>query len=260
MSDLVIYKNEMNMIPMRNFNSVEMNLFFSICSQMREKNTKTVTFTFEELKELSNYKPTSTSRFADDIESVYRKMINLNYYHKQNKKREMFILFTGFSIDEKEMTAEIRTNPDFEYILNQLTHEFTRFELEEFVSLKSSYSKSMYRLLKQYRTTGYWIKSIDIFRDLLCIPEKYRMCDIDKWVLKPIKEELSFCFNKLKVKKISSKKSRRIEFIEFSFESQNDFKDGKKVFRDDSGHYYEKDILSLTENEVYKAFPEAFPK
>lgn len=250
----------MNMIPMRNFNAVEMDLFFSICSKMRDKKTRTITFTFEELKELSNYKPTATSRFADDIENVYRKMINLNYYHRENKKREMFVLFTGFSIDEKEMTAEIRTNPDFEYILNRLTHEFTKFELEEFVSLRSSYAKSMYRLLKQYRTTGYWIKATDVFRELLCVPEKYRMCDIDKWVLKPIQEELSLCFDKFRIKKIPAKKSRKIEFIEFSFKSQSDFKEGKKVFRDDSGHYYEKDILELTKEEVNKAFPEAFPK
>lgn len=260
MNELVVYKNEMNMIPMRNFNAVEMDLFFSICSQMRDKNTRIIKFTFEELKELSDYKPTATARFADDIESVYRKMVNLSYYHRENKKRELFVLFTGFSIDEKEMTAEIRTNPDFKYILNQLTHEFTKFELEEFVSLRGSYAKSMYRLLKQYRSTGYRKLEINLFRELLCIPKSYKMGEIDRTVLKSIQAELSPYFDKLRIQKIKAKKGRKIEFIEFKFKAESDFKGGKKTFKDGSGHYYEKDILELTKEEVEKAFPNAFPK
>ncbi len=36
-----------------------MNLFFSIVSRMREKGDKTVRLTFDQLKDLSNYKATA---------------------------------------------------------------------------------------------------------------------------------------------------------------------------------------------------------
>ncbi|MGK3451153.1 RepB family plasmid replication initiator protein, partial [Escherichia coli] len=69
----VKYKNELNLVPMRNFDSVEMNLFFSICAKMKDKGLSKVQFTFEDLRDLSAYKPTSIKRFSDDLEAVYNK-------------------------------------------------------------------------------------------------------------------------------------------------------------------------------------------
>ncbi len=55
-NEIVKYHSELNTIPLRKFTPVEMNLFFSIVSRMREKGDKTVRFTFDQLKDLSNYK------------------------------------------------------------------------------------------------------------------------------------------------------------------------------------------------------------
>ena len=60
------------------------------------------------------------------------------------------------------------------FLLNQLTSNFTRFELKEFVTLKSSYSKEFYRRMKQFKNTGFWKCSIEEFRYLLDIPEIIR--------------------------------------------------------------------------------------
>ena len=46
MENLVVYKNDMNTVPLRDFNSKEMGLFFSICSQMRDKGQIKIAFTF----------------------------------------------------------------------------------------------------------------------------------------------------------------------------------------------------------------------
>ena len=129
-NNLVVYKNELNLVPMRKFNSVEMDLFFAICAKMREKKSEIVQFLYEDLKDLSDYKPTSTSRFIDDIESVYRKMLSLQFYQKDEKHRRGFVLFSDYEIDLENEIVKIRVNPNFEYILNQLSNEFTRFELE----------------------------------------------------------------------------------------------------------------------------------
>jgi len=84
---------------------------------------------------------------------------------------------------------------------------FTAFELKEFLSLKSSYAKEFYRRMKQFKSTGIWRVSIEEFRKMLDISEKYKIGEIDKWVLKPIQKELGDRFN-LKIKKLYNKKSR----------------------------------------------------
>lgn len=49
-----------------------------------------------------------------------------------------FVLFHHYEIDLNKETEEIGVNPKLEYILNQLSKEFTKFELEEFTNLRSS--------------------------------------------------------------------------------------------------------------------------
>lgn len=209
---------------MRSFNAVEMDLFFSICSQMRDKKLNTIEFTFEQLKELSDYKPTAKNRFANDIERVYRKFLSLQFYKRDKYHRGGFVLFTDYDIDMRKEVVKISTNPKFEYILNALSNEFTKFELEEFTSLRSSYSKTVYRLLKQFRKTGYAIYTIDDFRELMCIPDSYKMSDINKRVLVPVQKELEKVFKNLEINKISKCKGRTITHIEFIFMAEDDFK------------------------------------
>ena len=205
---------------MRNFDSVEMNLFFSICAKMKDKGISKVRFTFEDLKELSAYKPTSVKRFADDLEAVYSKMIQLTYRTEEPGIREKFVLFTGYRIDENNQTVDISVNPELDYIINELSTEFTKFELQEFTGIRSSYAKTMYRLLKQYRSTGFYKVKIEDFREILAIPDSYQMSDIDKQVLKPIKNELSIYFDDMKVIKHKARKRNRIAAIEFRFKEK----------------------------------------
>lgn len=213
----VKHANELNNVPMRDFNAKEMDLFFSLCAKMKDKGAQKVRFDFESLRELSDYKPTATKRFSDDLESVYDKMLHLTYRTYENGIREKFVLFTGFKIDENEQYVEVSVNPDLRQILNELTSEFVKYELVEFTSIRSSYAKTMYRLLKQYRSTGFFKSKIEDFRELLDIPKSYQMSDIDSRVLKPIKKELSEFFDPLKIKKIKAKKGNRIAMIEIRF-------------------------------------------
>ncbi len=224
MADIKVrYKNELNLVPMRNFDSVEMNLFFSICAKMKDKGLSKVQFTFEDLRELSAYKPTSIKRFSDDLEAVYNKMLQLTYRTEEAGIREKFVLFTGYRIDENNQTVDISVNPELAYIINELSSEFTKFELQEFTGIRSSYAKTMYRLLKQYRSTGFYKVKIEDFREILSIPNSYQMSDIDKQVLKPIKNELSEFFDPLKIKKIKARKGNRIAMIEFRFKEKQEF-------------------------------------
>jgi plasmid replication initiation protein len=260
-NDVVVYKNEMNTVPLRDFNSKEMDLFFSICSRMRDKGAERVSFTFDQLKDLSDYKMTATSHFVKDLESTFGKLLKLDYKIKTESGTIGFVLFPEYEIKESEEVVEVQTSKRLEYILNKIIDNFTKFELEEFTELRSSYSKTAYRLLKQYRRTGYLIMQIDEFKRLFDVPKSYQMSDIDKRILNRIQDELPKYFDNLKIKKIrgKGKRKRYIEHIEFKFDPETDLKNHSKTFRDEDGNYYDRRLEDFTEEEIKKTFPDTSP-
>ena len=210
--ETVVYKNNMNLVPLRKFNNTEVNLFFTLCNKLKDKGNLTVNVPFEELKELSNYYSHDKKLFIQDLEKFYDKIFSLTYREETENVIRKFILFTKVEIYK-----------DKEYVaigVNSLTSNFTKFELREMTHLKSTYSKHMFRILKQYKHTGYVKIKIDDFRERLDIPNSYRMTNINQKVLAPIIKELGFIFNNLNINKIKSKKGRKIEWLEFTFDAE----------------------------------------
>lgn len=210
----------MNLVPLRKFNNTEVNLFFTLCNKLKDKGTLTVNIPFEELKELSNYYSHDKRLFIQDLEKFYDKIFSLTYREETENVIRRFVLFTKVEIYKDEEYVSIGVNPDLEHIINSLTSNFTKFELQEMTHLKSTYSKHMFRILKQYKHTGYVKIKINDFRERLDIPKSYRMTNINQKVLTPIIKELGLIFNNLQINKIKAKKGRKIEWIEFIFDAE----------------------------------------
>lgn len=215
--ETVVYKNELNLVPLRDFTSTEINLFFSMCNKLKEKDTDELKIPFVELKHLSSYEQTEKKRFINDLKRIYDKVLNLTYTEYSGLSFKKFVLFTAYEVNADDEYLTISVNHKLKNILNELTGDFTKFELEELTHIKSTYSKNMYRLLKQYRHTGYYKIHIDDFRERLDVPKSYRMTNINTSVLKPIINELSPLFVNLTINKIKAKKGRKIEWLEFVF-------------------------------------------
>ena len=222
MSEVVKYHNDLNTVVMRNWKPAEMNIFFGIISKMRDEGTKEVVFSTEELRDLTDNKENrQPKRWNNAMIGVSKKISQLNYYYEDDEQYILMMLFSMFKINKKEQTLTIKVSEHFEYILNQINVNFTSYELKEFTNLKSSYSKTMYRLLKQWRTIGKKRFSVEEFRLLLDVPESYSAGTIDKQILKPIMDELSDIFNKLKVKKIKQNtRGTPITHYEFTWISE----------------------------------------
>ena len=223
MNDVVKYHNHFNSISLKNFNSIELNLLMAICSQIRDKGIDEITLNFSELKNMVKYKHRGNIRFVKDLEQIYKKLITLSIRIETKEVIDNFVLFTRYRIIKEDQTFTIKVNEDFKYLLNNLVKKFTQFELEEFIHLKSNYSKEIYRRLKQFKSTGFWKIKIEDFKELLNIPEKYRMSDIDKYVLKISRSELENHFKNFEIIKI--KKGRKIEYIEFKFTPEKKYKE-----------------------------------
>lgn len=259
-NEIVKYDPELNTIPLRKFTPVEMNLFFSIVSRMRDKGDETVRFSFDQLKELSAYKPTANNRFIDDIESTYQKILGLRFGRrsKDGLHREFFVMFTEFEINghADDPYVDIKIYPKAIKLLNEL-ESWVRYALSEFRDLKSSYAKTMFRLLKQFRTTGYAYFSVADFNELLDVPKSYKSSNINQSVLKPIKEELTPLFRGLTVRKKYGK-GRGKPVIGYSFtwkpekKDANDFSQGQ--FQDERQKLFNiQHNAELTEQEKWRA-------
>lgn len=223
-NEIVKYHHELNTIPLRKFTPVEMNLFFSIVSRMREKGDKTVRFSFDQLKDLSNYKATANIRFVEDLKATYEKILSLRFGRRSESglSYDMFVMFTEFKIngDVENPYVDIRIYEKALPLLNNLD-EWVRYSLQQFNELQSSYAKTMFRLLKQYRTKGFAYFSKEDFHELLDIPKSYKQPDIDKRVIKPIRQELTVIFKGLTIKKKYGKgRGKPVIGYQFSFKPE----------------------------------------
>lgn len=223
---MIKYHNDMNVVAFKKFNQRELNIFFSICAFMKDKGDSTITFSYDEIKQMANLNVPTNQVFEELLESTYDKLLQLKIGYVNKDIVEKFILFTGYKINKNDKLVDITINAQYQYILNELSKNFTVFELQEFNALVSSYSKNMFRLLKQYKSTGFYKVSIEEFRRLLDIPESYNMSKISVKVIDPIEKELSNYFEEFRVEKL--KVGRFIKFLQFSFKPQH-YKDNQVI-------------------------------
>ncbi|HEH5496158.1 TPA: replication initiation protein [Campylobacter coli] len=194
--------NNIDNTSISSFNEIEQDLLCGLMVKLKEEKGK-VTFYPWDLRNIlkSSYDNNSLMEF---VSSLKRKFFKADFTiiekttrgEKEVEAHKTINLFTEFAIyvyaSSKDLESiEIQVNPRFEYILNQLTANFTAFELSEFIALSGKYTKTLYRLLKQFRTTGKAYFEWEEFCRIMDIPEKFAMCDIDKRILKPAIKELS---------------------------------------------------------------------
>lgn len=235
MHEIVRYNNGLNTVALRKFTPVEMNLFWAVCSKMKRKGTETVEFDFDTFKELANYDRREKDRFYNDLKDMFDKMKNLNYYFEDDSYYEQLLLFQRFAIDKDREKVIIQASERFEFILNSIGTNFTRFELENMTVLDSSYVKELYRQLMQFRDnktkSGYWAVTVADFRNSLDVPDSYRMSDIDKRIFKKAKDEFLESkdgrppiLSEFSVEKIKAKKGNKIQRFVIRFEEHRNSK------------------------------------
>ena len=222
---IVKYDNDFNTVGLRGFTAEELDLLMTILHRVRNREIEEIKFSYYELKQLikSEKKPT-IEQFSKSIMNINKKLLALNFTLVENDEIIQFALFKEFRTSPKKQILTVSVSERFKFLLNDFDPgKWTRFELEEFVDLKSSYTKEFYRRMKQFRSTGFWKCGIEEFRNLLDIPEKYRITDIDAWVLKPIQKELGQKYN-LKIEKkygFSGGRGRsRVTGFEFKFSTE----------------------------------------
>ena len=206
MNEIIKYHNDLNTVIMRKWTAEEMNFFFAIIAKARNQGVKELYFNTDEIKKLVNFTQKNEKRWKEAMKSTARKVTQLTYFEDDGKKFKVMPLFSLFEVDYEEKTVKVEVSKHFEYILNRLEVQFTQYELEEFTNIRSTYAKTMYRLLKQWRTVGKKEYGVNELRVFLDVPESYSNGEVTRRVLEPIQKELSNYFLNFKYKVIKSNK------------------------------------------------------
>lgn len=240
-TEIVKYSNSMT-VDLRGFEAVDLNLFYLACAKVRDRGAEPIEVDFAEVRELIGYKSTSTARLFEDISRLSLKLhkacIGLIVKgEKGRRKASTYGIFDAFDVDEAEQKLTISVKPEYTWMLSDIAKEFTSFELSELVSLGSSYSKKLYRILKQWKTVGHTPEySVEELKGLLGAPESYTPKRLYNLILKPAIEELKKkkTFSPLWVD-VKHKKGRGNPVRGYVFEFAKESIDGQVTFHDIEG-------------------------
>lgn len=173
MSEVVKYANWLNELKFADFKSTELNLLMTICAKVRDTECSSVVLDFADIRRMSAYSKNSTEEFIRSLKDMNDKLQSIVCRVETKTEYISFVLFPTFIIDKVKKNLTVRVNEDFRFVLNGITKNFTRFELAEFVEIDGKYVKHLYRLLKQFRSTGIYSVGVNELREKLDCPKSY---------------------------------------------------------------------------------------
>ena len=187
--------NDLVTLPLKNFTASEMDIFLAICYRCQRQGSTELRIPVSELRQIAKYKNVSNKELMDAVELTGKKITSLSFtIKKTNTHFSIFIPFTVFD--------------------------------HESVSLSSSYSKCIYKMLRRFRNTPKpcWIVTMEDFRQFTDVPESYSTGNIVQRVLDPSIKELTPFFPNLKVEKLYSNVGKRgrpsVSGLKFTFDKR----------------------------------------
>lgn len=229
MHEIVQYHNDFNTVPLRGFNEREKRIVMALLHEVKGKDTEVVQLDFDTLRGLVGWDDKKGKRNATEfvkyLETLSEKIMTLRgtLRSESGLKVVKFSLFPTFIIDgEDTKTLRVSINPEFKYLTN-IFDMFTAFELEDYNKMSTSYGQELYRLIKQFRTTGFYRVKTEDLRHLLSVPKSYSNADMDRKVFsKSTVTDLSNAFKNFKIKQErGTGRGRPIIGYTFTFDKEN---------------------------------------
>ena len=221
-------RNDVVEMGFRNMDPFTADLFCLVLRQVKKNieddkisNKYVCEFPYSNLKRLllldNHYTRSKTGKKIDD----FRKTVLTTYYEFVDENTERYtVVFTQIENDKNNDILRIKINPDFyEFFLPR--SKFTYFSLIEFVSLKTMYSKRLFILLKQFRTTGYRRISVEAFREFMGADDKTYddYAQLKRRVLLPAVNELveKNYIKGLQIEEIKGNSGKKVEGLLFKY-------------------------------------------
>lgn len=223
--DIVKYDNKLNKVSLNHFGKQDCDFFYTICAKVKDKGTNEIELTFAELAELTNARNARhPDRLREDLRHLRERILKTQWRQVVNKIDTMGNLFTTFHIYEEEPKIVVKVNEDFSFLFNEIVNQFTQFELQDFISLQSKYSKRLYVQLKQWKSQGYTPEfSIEMIKEMMGCPNyspKLLMGEVINPAVQDIRKHKAFENLWVETVRSSNKRGRPIEGYIFHFDKE----------------------------------------
>mgnify|MGYP000851489649 FL=1 len=208
-SDIVKYNNVLNKLNMGKLEEKELELFFALCLELKNKKTDEVFINITDFKNKYNM-GRSNQRFEKYMEIVLEKFLETKMVIKTAKTLELGNFFRKFKLEFVTNTLYVQLDSDYKFILNNLVEMYTQFSFKQYQELKSKYAKRLMPKLCQWQgTKKIEYKKDDLF-EILGVTENYKkdLGNFRKRILKPATDELKKVFYNLKVTPLKNRSAK----------------------------------------------------
>lgn len=220
--DIVKYRNEFNLTNLNKLDKIEQDILFTMCSRITKNKTLEAEMTFAELQEKAflSERKYSWDKSIQKLSSLGDKIVKIIFTVSNENGFIKMPMFSLFSADGDKENISVRLNSEFATYLFDIPEKigFSKFELEQFVYLKSKYAKTLFRfLLQNYK--GKWIVGFNDFREIMGFSKSYGVNTIIARVRKILPEiEKTGYFSDIELDYTTfNKQGRPIKDIIFSY-------------------------------------------
>lgn len=257
-TNVVKYNNIINRVEFANFKAFDLNVLFTLFSCLKDSKEKSnVLYASDIMNKLK------VRRTYKELEESLLKIFNTieeaeiyNSFGEVTDKIYMFDYFNCFKTQDNKRKVDIKLSSfGKKYLTNFRDGEFTYFDLQEFLSIKSLYGKHLYRMLKQFRFTGVFTIKMTTLKKIFDIPTTYSNSRIINDVLYNALNELSIYFKDLEITKNHTALKNRIHSITINFLPQNHISyclDELNIKEYEDKFMTEEDVLLMIKEEVNK--------
>lgn len=207
--EIIRYNNGLNSIDYGVYSAAELNILMTLCAKLKPEETqlgdisvmdayrrepKEITITYKQFREIMEL-PTrdcNDEEFQQRLDEMGHKILTLTHTVQEGAKRITFVFFTTFTADGENQTLTVEAHRQFTHMLADATNQFTRFELNDFLGLRSKYTKILFCDMKQWKSTGRLV--YDNVPELLRhygLSESYPARNIVPKILQPAVNELT---------------------------------------------------------------------
>lgn len=214
-NDIVKYNNVLNKLNLAKLEEKELELFFALCLELKNKGSDEVNINITNFKNRYNM-GRSNQRFEKYMEVVLSKFLETKMIIKTSKTLELGNFFRKFKLDFVNNTLYVQLDEEYKYILNNLVEMYTQFSFIQYQELKSKYAKRLMPKLAQWQgTKKIEFKKEELF-EVMGVTENYKkdLGNFRKRILKPVTEELKKIFYNLKITPLKNR-SAKIEGYSF---------------------------------------------
>lgn len=218
-TDLVIKGNQL-IEAQGKLSLLEQKVVLTVISQIEDDDEDFKPYVFQ-INEFATITGSSYTSIYSDIHRIAKNIMKKTITIKNGKKAMTTAFFSSVETNEGSGKIEFSFDPKLKPYLLQLKRNFTSYQLQNILQLRSGHSIRLYELLKQYEKIGKREVSIDELKAMVGLNQgQYKkISDFERYVLKPAQEELE-SYTDLSFEYEKIRKGRKIERIKFNIKSK----------------------------------------